>query len=291
MEAVPASARLLWRLIEPVHAVTYFAPEPIGELRKAGYRGFWMGYFASRAAPLGPVGPEVVHALFYNFSFDRVAKALPDAWTFAPADVALEARERGSTAALRRQLGDLAGDPCVAVAADLLGLAADAAPLEGRPLFAANRALPEPVDPIARLWHFSTLLREHRGDGHVATLLSGGVSGRQSHVLQSLAIGMPKSVYGTARDFTDGEWEDVLAELRTAGYVGTAGDLTDAGHALKHDIETRTDELAWSAYAGLAPGDLKALAGALRPIARAVVQAGDIPLDAPMGLNLRELAD
>ena len=291
MEPVPASARLLWRLIEPIHAVAYFAPEPLNEFRKAGYRGFWMGYFAGRSAPLGPVGPEVVYALFYNFTFERVAKALPDAWAFAPAHVALEARERGATAALRRQLGELTRDPCVARAADLLGRVADAASPEGRPLFAANRALPEPVDPIARLWHLATLLREHRGDGHVATLLSGGITGRQSHVLQSLATNMPKSVYVTAREFRESEWEERLAELRAAGYVDTAGKLTDAGRALKQGIEARTDELAWSAYAGLPPDDLDALAGALRPITRAVVQAGDIPLDAPMGLNLRELAD
>jgi len=291
MERVPAAARVLWRLIEPVHAVSYFAPEPIAEFSRAGYRGFWMGYFAGRAAPLGPVGPELVYALFYNFTFNRVARALPDAWAFAPAGVALEARERGATAALRRQLADLAGDPCVAEAADLLARAAHAAPLEGRPLFAANRALPEPVDPIARLWHFATLLREHRGDGHIASLLSFGITGRQSHVLQSLAIGMPKSVYVTAREFSDGEWEDMLAQLRTAGYVDAAGNLTDAGRAIKDDIEARTDELAWSAYAGLPPGDLDELAGALRPIARAVVQAGDIPRNAPMGLNLSELPE
>jgi hypothetical protein len=291
MERVPAAARVLWRLIEPVHAVSYFAPEPIAEFSRAGYRGFWMGYFAGRAAPLGPVGPELVYALFYNFTFNRVARALPDAWAFAPPGVALEARERGATAALRRQLGELAGDPDVAVAADLLARAAHAAPLEGRPLFAANRALPEPVDPIARLWHFATLLREHRGDGHIATLLSFGITGRQSHVLQSLATGIPKSVYVTAREFSDSEWENMLAELRTAGYVDAAGNLTDAGHTIKDNIEARTDELAWSAYAGLPPGDLDALAGALRPIARAVVHAGDIPIHAPMGLNLSELAD
>jgi hypothetical protein len=208
-----------------------------------------------------------------------------------PSTVALDVRERGATAALRRQLGELARDPCVAAAGDLLARAARAAPLQGRPLFAANRALAEPVDPIVRLWHFATLLREHRGDGHIATLLNFGITGRQSHVLQSLAIGMPKSVYVAARDFSDGEWEDVLAELRTAGYVDAAGTLTDAGRATKDAIEARTDELAWSAYAGLPPADLDALAAALRPITRAVVQAGDIPLNAPMGLNLSELAD
>jgi hypothetical protein len=290
VEPVPATALLLWRLIEPVHAVTYFAPEAIGEFRAAGYRGFWMGYFAGRAAPLGPVGPELVHALFYNFSFDRVARALPDAWTFGNPHVAVEARQRGAEAALRRQLDNLASDEVVSTAADLLARAAHAAPIEGRPLFAANRALPEPVTPIGRLWHFATLLREHRGDGHVAALLTAGITGRQSHVLQSLAMGLPKPVYVAAREFDDDEWVGVLAELRTAGYVDQAGDLTRAGRARKDEIEARTDALAWTAYAGLSLQDLQTLTRVLQPITGAVVRAGDIPLDAPMGLNLRELA-
>jgi hypothetical protein len=291
MEASPASARVLWRLIEPVHAITYFAPEALSAFREAGYRGFWMGYFAGRAAPLGPASPQLVHALFYNFGYDRVAKALPDAWTYAPPAVALHARERGATSALRRQLGVHARDDGVAAAAELLARAAAAAPLEGRPLFAANRALPEPDDSLARLWHFATLLREHRGDGHVAALLDHGITGRQSHVLQSLAKAMPRSVYVVARDFTDDEWNEVLDELRTAGHVDAAGTLTDSGRAVKDDIEARTDVLAWSAYAGLSPSELDALAEALRPITRSVVAAGDIPLDSPMGINLRELTD
>jgi hypothetical protein len=290
MDSGSAQARVIWRLIEPVHAVTYFAPEALSTFREAGYRGFWMGYFAGRAAPLGPVSAELVHALFYNFSFERVAKALPDAWNFAPPDVALDARERGAVLSLRRQLGDLARDPCIGQAADVLARAAQAAPPEGRPLFAANRALPVPTDPVARLWHAATLLREHRGDGHAAALLTFGITGRQSHVLQSVAIGMPKAVYVAARDFTDEEWDAVLDELRSAGYVDAAANLTDSGRAIKDRIEERTDELAWSAYSGLSPGDLDTLVRALRPITRAVVDAGDLPLDAPMGLNLREPA-
>ena len=109
----------LWRRLEPVHAVTYFAPEPIGALADAGYRGFWMGYFAGRASPLGAVGPEVVTALFYNFAPSRVARALPAAWDFAPPEAALAARRDGSVAALRRALGDAAAGPDVATAAEL----------------------------------------------------------------------------------------------------------------------------------------------------------------------------
>lgn len=140
--AEASTARGLWRLIEPIHAVTYFAPEAIAAFRDVGYRGFWMGYFAGRAAPLGPASPELVHALFYNFSFERVARALPDAWTCASPGVALEARERGAATALRRQLGDLAHDERVVTAADVMARAATAAPVEGRASTGATATSP-----------------------------------------------------------------------------------------------------------------------------------------------------
>src|SRR5688572_13899152 len=145
----PARARRIWQRLEPIHAVTYFSPEPIGALAAAGYRGFWMGYFAGRAAPLGAVGPEVVGALLYNFAPSRVARALPDAWSFAPPEAALRARLDGSVATLRRALGEAGGDADVAVAAELAGRAARTAPPEGRALFAANQARPWPDEPLA----------------------------------------------------------------------------------------------------------------------------------------------
>ena len=86
----------MWKLFEPLHAVTYFAEECIEEYSAAGLKGFWMGYFAGRAAPMGPVGPAVVGATFFSFNPDRVARALPDAWSFAATDRVLEARLVGS---------------------------------------------------------------------------------------------------------------------------------------------------------------------------------------------------
>ncbi|CAI9403062.1 SCO6745 family protein [Nocardioides sp. T2.26MG-1] len=178
----PQTARRLWQLLEPIHAVTYFSPEPLAALRAAGYRGFWMGYFAGRAAPLGPASAELTHAVFYNFAFEHVARALPDAWGYAAPEAALAARLEGSVAALNRHLGGrhLGGgtpDAAVGRAAELAERAAGAAPLEGRPLFAANRALAQPDEPLARLWQAATLLREHRGDGHVAALVTAGIGG------------------------------------------------------------------------------------------------------------------
>jgi helix-turn-helix protein len=281
-------ARQLWRLLEPIHAVVYFSPEPLQALREAGYRGFWMGYFANRAAPLGPAGPGVVHALFYNFSWARVARALPSAWKFAPPAVALEARERGSVAALRRQLGTSADGPEVHRAAELASRAAVAAPVEGRVLFAANRELPEPSEPLARLWQAATLLREHRGDGHIAALMTAGIGGRASHVFHALVHGTPRRVYELARDFDDEEWSLCVEALRSRGLVDEAG-VTQAGTDLALEIEEHTDELAMSAYDVLSEAEREELVTLLRPMARAVVQAGEIPLDSPMGLDLRTL--
>lgn len=279
-------ARELWRLVEPVHAVTYFSPEPLAALREAGYRGFWMGYFAGRAAPLGRPSAELVHALFHNFSFAHVARAVPDAWGFAPPEAALDARLRGSVAALRRQIGSDADPAAIARAADLATRAAVSAPLEGRALYAANRALPVPDEPIARLWHAATLLREHRGDGHVAALTAAGVGGRASHVLHALATGTPAGVYATARGLDDDEWATVLAGLRERGLVGEDGGLSAAGRALKDGVEEVTDDLAATALEVLGDDDLAELLSALAPLRAAVVAAGDIPVRSPMGLDL-----
>src|SRR3954453_14622550 len=142
MDDRPRAARELWVLLEPVHAVVYFSAEPLETLRAAGCRGFWMGYFANRSAPLGPVGAGLGHALFYNFSTERVARALPGGWAFTTAAAALEAREHGSVAALRRQLGAAADGPEVGRAGELAARVAAAAPVEGRPLYPAHPALP-----------------------------------------------------------------------------------------------------------------------------------------------------
>lgn len=285
-----SAVRDAWRLLEPLHAVVYFSPEPLAALRDAGYRGFWMGYFAGRAAPLGAVGAEVVHAAFYNFAFDRVARALPAAWRFAPPEAALRARQAGAVAALRRQLADLADGPQVQRAAELACRAAAAAPLPGRVLGAANHALPLPEQPLARLWHAATVLREHRGDGHIAALLAAGISGREAHVLHALAAGMPRQTYAAARDFADDEWNQLVDTLRAKGLADASG-LTPEGVRLKEEVEQQTDRLAAPAYAALTEAELREMIQALAPLTRAVAAAGEIPLDSPMGLDLRPFLD
>lgn len=281
-----AAAREVWTLAEPLHAVTYFSPEPLAALRSAGCRGFWMGYFAGRAAPLGAASPELVHALFHNFAFAQVARALPDAWSFATPEAALEARLTGSVATLARVLGDTD----VTRAADLAARAGATAPLEGRALYAANRALPVPGAPLARLWHAVTLLREHRGDGHVAALTVAGIGGREAHVLHALATGTPAAVYETARSFTAEEWTSVLDGFRSRGLVDASDELTRTGRTLKRTVEKQTDELAAPALDALTDDEVAELVALLRPLAAAVVAAGEIPAQSPMGLDLSQVS-
>jgi hypothetical protein len=282
-------ARRFFDRFEPVHAVTYFAPEARAALDALGYRGFWMGYFAARSAPLGMVPREVVAAIFYNFAPERVAKALPAAWGIAGPDAALRARQESAVAALRRY--GITTDENIVVAAELAGRAARHAPLDGRPLFAANLALPWPEDPLAALWHATTLLREQRGDAHVAVLAAAGISGRESNVLHAAAGQIPRDYIARARDYDEAAWRHHEKRLAERGLLNDDGSLTTAGRQLKDHIEASTDALALSALETLGDDEVETLFQALTPITRAAVAGGDVPAVTPMDLRRDDLND
>jgi hypothetical protein len=284
----PSLARRFFDRFEPVHAVTYFAPEARSALDGLGFRGFWMGYFAARSAPFGVVPTEVVTATFYNFAPERVAKALPAAWDVASPSDALRVRQDSAVAALRRYG---VTDDEAAAAAELSEKAARSAPLDGRPLFAANAALPWPDDPVARLWHAVTLLREHRGDAHVAVLATLGVSGRESNLLHAAAGRVPKAMIMRSRDYDEEQWDYYRSQLAGRGLLDDDGTLTDAGRDLKQRIEDTTDRLALSALDALSDDEVERLFLVLTPITRKVVAAGDVPADTPMGLGRDDLHD
>ncbi len=267
--------------------MTYFAPEARAALDGLGYLGYWMGYFAARSAPLGTVPPEVVTAVFYNFAPERVAKALPAAWQIAGPEAALRARQDSAVAALRRY--GLDADENVGLAAELAGRAAREAPLDGRPLFAANRALPWPADPLAALWHAATLLREQRGDAHVAVLTAEGVSGRESNVLHAATGGVPREYIARTRDYDEAAWRHHEQRLAERGLLNDDGSPTVAGRELKDRIESRTDALSLSALDALSDDEVETLFQALTPITRAVIAGGDVPIITPMNLRRDEL--
>ena len=285
----PDLSRRFFHRFEPVHAVTYFAPEARAALDGLGYRGFWMGYFAARSAPLGRVPAEVVTATFYNFAPERVAKAMTGAWAVAGPHSALLARHESAVAALRRY----GIDDCESVrtAAELAGRAAKHAGVDGRPLFAANRALPWPDEPVLALWHALTLLREHRGDTHVAVLIAEGISGRESNVLHTAAGRVPREYMMRARDYDDDSWREHEIALAARGLLDDEGALTASGTDLKNHIESSTDRLALRALDALDDDDVEKLFAALTPITRQVIAGGDIPAMTPMGLSRDDLDD
>lgn len=289
MRREPALARRLFDRFEPVHAVTYFAPEARAALDALGYRGFWMGYFAARSAPLGMVARDVVTATFYNFAPERVAKALPAAWEIAGPEAALRARQESAVAALRRY--GLASAETLELAAELMTKAARVAPLDGRPLFAANRALPWPDEPLAALWHAATLLREHRGDAHVAVLAAAGISGRECNVLHAAAGRVPREYLARTRDYDGASWRHHEQRLAERGLLDADGSLSPTGRELKEHIESTTDALGLSALEALDDDEVESLFGALTPLTRAVVLGGDVPDLTPMTLRRDELDD
>jgi hypothetical protein len=267
-------ARRLFELVEPVAVVSYMAREPTEAVMALGPLTMWDAYFAGRAAPLGrDVPADVVHALFYNFADGEVARHIPRVWDLVTPEAAAAARERGSVAALRRILGGLADTPDVGRAADLLTKAGTSAPTEGRALYAAVRTLPLPTEPVARLWHGANLLREHRGDGHVAALLASGVGGTEAHVLHALSERMPAERFGRVSHLPQAQLAEVVDRMRARGLIGADGWLTAAGRETKERVESLTDQLAAPAYDMLEPPELDQLVDDLEPLAAVLVAA------------------
>ncbi len=267
-------ARAFWQIIETIHAVTYFAPESIGAAKAAGLRGFWMGYFGFRAAPLGAVSAGVVEAAFANFAPSMVERSIPDAWRFAdPADL-VQQRAAAAASALRRISGE-AERVSIDVDGQLRSLAARGDAL-ARPIYSANRSVDRFDDPVQELWQLCTTLREQRGDGHLVALASHGVSGIEAHHLLAADSGVDPDVFFSNRGWSDAEREDARHDLVSRGLLDADGGLTDAGVSLRLGIESSTDDLA--------PVAARPVVERLALLARGVAASGVLPFPNPMGL-------
>jgi hypothetical protein len=272
----------LWALGEPLHAVIYFAEECLAAGERAGLFGFWQTYFALRAAPLGPVGPAVVTATFYNFAPAFVARRVPAVWDAVTPFDALAARLDGVDAALRRVLGEGIDAGEMAEAAELASAAAAAVDLPGRPLAAANSAVALPGEPHLRLWQALTTLREHRGDGHVAALVQREIDGIGAHVLAAAAGRSTREWLQKARGWDDEAWDGAAAELTDRGWLAD-GELSAEGLAMVAAVEADTDRLALGPWRALGDTGCDRLAELLTPLRRAVVAAGEWPSGNPIG--------
>nr|WP_284747869.1 MarR family transcriptional regulator [Amycolatopsis sp. RTGN1] len=264
----------MFELVEPIATIT-FSAGPTEAFLALGMRNYWDGYFAGRAAPLGLAPAEVVHGVFYNFADGEVARHIPWVWEKTTPDEAIAVRERASATALRQMIGDLAGSPGLAQVADLATRAAVSAPTEGRALYAGLRALAVPEDPVARLWHAATLLREHRGDGHNAALVAHGIGGTEAHVLLALSLGMKAEEFGRVHHLPKAQLAAVIDGLRDRGLVDAAGGFTEAGRQTSERIEALTDELATPPYDVLIADELDELIAGLEPIAAAAQTVDD----------------
>jgi hypothetical protein len=296
------TARSMWTLFEPIHAVIYFAPEARAAFEEAGLRGFWRGYFAGRSAPLGPTGAAVVTASFFNFAPAFVARAIPAVWDQITPDDALRTRLAGAEAGLRSVLAGREAE--VEVAADLLWQAIGELDFSGRVLAAANAALPVPGGrsadggsvgggsvgggsvgggsvALARLWQAATLLREHRGDGHFATLAAADIDGCEAVALRC-CMDLRREDIQPVRGWTDEQWDNALAGLADRGWVGPGGQLTNAGQAAHDAVEAATDWAAARPWARLEADAIAELAGVLTPLAKAC--AAVVPYPSPIGV-------
>lgn len=283
-------ARRLWQLSEVVHGVVYFDPVALEIIGGSGVKGFWMGYFTTRLAPLGPLSPEVATAVSFGFAPSRVERALPDGWDHLSPDRALRVRSEAACAAL----GRLVDERDLAPVIDLLEpLVARLDPV-GRALGAANQALRAGGGALERLWQATTTLREHRGDGHNAVLLAEGLDGCSANVLAAAVRGSGAEMLRRSRGWTDERWDGAVAELVEAGLVEAPPSVdpdgvaaTVQGRALHRRIEARTDALAWRSYLATgAAGSIPRLLEVLEGPARQVHAAGHLPQPNPIGLDL-----
>jgi hypothetical protein len=282
MDLVSArTARSTWAALEPLHGLVYFAPEADERYGALGLTHPRSGYFASRSAAMGPVPPEVVIATFFNFEPGLVRAALDGVWErTAPADV-LAARLHVIDDALRRVFGEAVAGPEVVEAAALARAAAEHASVDvvGRPLFAGHVGLPWPEDPHLVLWHAQTLLREHRGDGHVAALVVEGLDGLGALVSHAASGQVPARVLRTSRAWDEAAWSSAVEDLRARGLLTEDPEptFTEDGAAQRRRIEASTDDRSAPAYAALGEEGCRRLRELAKPMARAAFSAYVLP--------------
>lgn len=280
--------RQMWQLLEPVHATLYYAPEAFEEAAALGYATDerWPSYFAYRAAPLGPVAPALVNALFYSFSPQMVERCTASAWRIASPERVLEARNAAVDRALRRLLGARTGSPGLREAADLARRSAEAASTAGRPMAAANASTHWPDEPHLVLWQAATILREHRGDGHVTALQAHGIGPIESLVSHAAVGAAPEGVFGS-RQWSDAEWTAARDRLAARGLVEADGRATKEGLRVRTAVEKLTDELAAAPWDALTPAETARLAELLVPPVLDIVGSGLLPSQSTLGISLK----
>ncbi|QNP66450.1 SCO6745 family protein [Streptomyces genisteinicus] len=278
----PRAGRRCHNALNPMHSTVWFSPDLGSELGALGLDDPRAAYFAARSAAMGAVGAGAVSATFYNFNPELVARHVPAVWETATPDAVLGARLRAADATLRRLLGDEAvASPELAEAAGLALRAAEACTPQAKPLYAAHAELPVPDAPHLAYWHAATLLREHRGDAHIAALLHAGLDPLEALVSHTATgKGMAVRWILSTRGWRRTDWEAAQERLRSRGLLDAEGALTDAGTALRAEVEEHTDRMDLAPYEHLGADAVARLTELGRGFLMTVFAAGAFPAEA-----------
>ena len=278
-DAAGALAGRVFRASNSLHSCVYFSPEGDEEYVAAGLRPGRMGYFASRSAPMGAVGPGAVAATFFNFNPELVQRHIPRAWSLATPQRVLEARWRVADRTLRRLLGEeIISSAELAWAGTFARRAAERCSIEGRPLFAGHAGLDWPTQPHLVFWHAVTLLREHRGDGHVVALVDAELSGIEALITHTATgRGFQVQAAKALRMWSDEQWSAGQDRLRNRGLLATDGSLTPAGVQLREQVEAQTDRLSAAPWRDLPDDEVDRFITYAKTLTRTAVAAGAFP--------------
>jgi hypothetical protein len=265
------ASRRAWAGLEALHIVGYFADEPRARYVELGLHPN-LSYFPARAAAMGAVGPEVTFASFYVFAPWLHHKALPAAWAIASPEQVVAARRDG----VREALARVVGSPHVAEPLAIARRVTEGLSPSGRPLYAAHAGLDWPDEDLLALWHAAGLVREHRGDGHVAVLTAAGIAPLEAIVLDGAWSDRRRFLRAT-RGWSEQELADAASGLVDRGWLTSDGDLTPEGREVRADVEDRTDRAALAGWEHIGLEATERLADLVAPLRATIVDSGLLP--------------
>ena len=218
-------------------------------------------------------GP-VVNAAFFGHHLTLVNRHVPRVWDIASLERMIEARFEVAALAFERTMPDVLNGAEMKEAAALAMEACSACTPDAWPLFAGNQAIPFPEEPHLALWHATTQLREHRGDGHNAVNIAMGLNAGQTLALHAAELGPSGEGLKRTREWPDDEWAAAQEVLREKGLLDGKSQLTDSGRALRARIEELTDETAAAPYRQIGEDRAQHLRSLNRPFSQAVAASG-----------------
>jgi hypothetical protein len=258
--------------INLVHRLVYFVPEAGEEYGALGVQGAG-GYFGSRSAPMGAVPDEVIIATFYNFSPLAITAAMPGVWEAASPESLQAARFRVVQRALERVGAGLSPEE-IAEARSLIDPVVAGLDHGGKPLAAANASVALPDDPLVALWQQLTVVREWRGDVHIAVLVTNQLGPCECLVFQVTTGRFPFRIAQATRRWTDDQWAAAADWLAGRGWLAADGTPTPAGVEERERLEAQTDRLCAPIWEPVGDAGAARFAELILPLHNAMQAAG-----------------